>query len=140
VSDTLWLEIRDGATRTGRDRDHSILLRLTSELDSLAARLGVSPLSAFHDFSAVARAYANEVGDSEAAAAQPGTWHDAARGLRTVEAILQELWARPQSLAFTPDKSRRHWFDELMRELEDSRGRLENASNRGLTFRLLIVP
>jgi hypothetical protein len=141
VSHTLWLETSDGATKTGGDRDNSIMLRLSESLDALAAQLGVTPLSAFHDYSTVAREYERELGEFEGmAATQPDTWHDAATALSTVEAINRELQARPESLAFSSDASRRHWRDTLLEELTYCRARLEDAAKRGLRFRLLVVP
>jgi hypothetical protein len=119
VSHTLWLETSDGATKTGGDRDNSIMLRLSESLDALAAQLGVTPLSAFHDYSTVAREYASELREfEEVAATQPEAWYDAVTGLSTVDAINRELQARPESLAFTPDASRRHWRDTLLEELD----------------------
>jgi hypothetical protein len=89
----------------------------------------------------VAREYASELREfEEVAATQPEAWYDAVTGLSTVDAINRELQARPESLAFTPDASRRHWRDTLLEELGYCRARLEDVAKRGIRFRLLVVP
>ena len=47
MSDTIWLEVGEGREKSGGERDDSIMLELTSELDALAERLGVPKLSSF---------------------------------------------------------------------------------------------
>lgn len=140
MSHTLWLELSGGAANAGAERDNSIMLRLGGELDAMASRLGVTPLSAFHDHSAIAREYASELGDLEEAVLRPPEWHDPADGIRSLDAIIHELRARPESLGFMPTASQRHWPDTLMRDLEYCRARLADAASRGSRFRLLVVP
>src|SRR5215471_7433683 len=129
MSHTLWLQTSDGVSRGGGDQDHSIMLRLSGALDALAERLGLIPLSAFHDHSALAREYASELGDLGATAmAEPERWHDSARGLMTVDGLLGELRERPESLAFSPTERQTHWVDALICDLADCRSRLQEAA------------
>jgi hypothetical protein len=54
MSDTIWLEVTDGTEKTGGDRDNTILLKLGTQLDALAEKLGVAKPSSFYDNSALA--------------------------------------------------------------------------------------
>jgi len=139
MSDTIWLEVSDGHTKEGGERDNSIMLHLGEELDTLAARLGVSQLSSFYDNSALARALAEELDDSDTADSLDEVWFDAGEGHGTLAALISELRERPESLDFTPDGGRSHWPQALMEELEYCLAGLREAMAQGRKFHLLIV-
>lgn len=140
MGDTIWLEVTDGRTKEGGDRDNSIMLRLDEELDTLAARLGVAKLSSFYDNSALAEALAEEFEDPERAGAlSPDVWFEAEEGHRTLTALVKELRERPNSLGFVPDSSRSHWPQALMEDLEYCLSGLTQALAQGRKFHLLIV-
>ncbi len=128
---TLWMQLTDGVTVIGGDRDNSIMLRLASELDAVAARLGVRRLSAFHDMTGVsfiARILQRR-----------GAWFNIEEGRRTFGSVLVELRERPESLGFVPDRSRAHWPSALIDELEYCLSMLNNAAPEQKQFRIRVV-
>ena len=144
---TIWVDV-EGSPDEPR-WDHSILLKLESQLDKLAAKLGVAPLTTFYDYSALE----DESGDfiegehgEEDGAARPndpasrGAWFDPAAALAAVRAIREHLLRRPDDLGFKPDAPRAHWPGYLLEELEHVQGVLEDAAARERKFRFLIVP
>jgi hypothetical protein len=132
VGNTVWLVVED-AESGSIGRDNSILLALHKELDALAGRLGVTRPSAFFDYSTLEE----EVGG--APAPQP-VWSDSSQGLRTVDALLSELRARPESLGFVPNARRQHWPAELLEDLAHCSAGLQAAASRGLRFSFRVVP
>ena len=139
MSDTIWLEVSDGREKSGGERDNSIMLKLTSELDTLAERLGVSKLSTFYDSTALADAYAGEFEDVEVPQVE-SVWFDAGPGRGAVEAILAELRSNAAAIRYPSDPSRGHWPDALLDELQYCHASLAQAEQRGLRFHFLIVP
>jgi hypothetical protein len=130
LGDTIWLETTDGKRKSGGDRDNSIILRLSPQLDALATRLGVEKPSAFHDLGGLGAIVGLR---------SKGTWFDAQQGHHTFSALLSELRDRPASLAFAPEPSQRHWLEMLMSELEYCVSGLREASAQGRKFRLRLV-
>ena len=139
MSDTIWLEVTDGREKSGGERDNSIMLKLTRELDGLAEKLDVPKVSSFYDKSALAEAYAGELEDADVPPVEP-VWFDAAAGRRAVEALLVELRTNSAAIRFPSDPSRRHWPDALRDELEYCRSTLSQAEKRELRFHFLVVP
>jgi len=139
MSDTIWLEVSDGRENSGGERDNSIMLKLTAELDTLAERLGVAKLSSFYDNTALADAYAGEFEDVEVPQVE-SVWFDAAPGRGAVEAILAELRSNAVAIRYPSDPSRGHWPDALLDELQYCHASLTQAEQRGLRFHFLIVP
>ena len=147
MGSTIWLQVRHGDETQGDDRDHSFILLLQEELDSLAASLGVAKPSSFFDYSVVAGEMQEEFGiDDEAAEAgspdngEPvGAWCSAADGERSLAALVRELRERPGSLAFSPDASQQHWPAAVVEDLAHCVTRLAPASRAGHQFRFLIV-
>lgn len=130
MGDTIWLETTDGKRKSGGDRDNSIILRLSPQLDALAARLGVEKPSAFHDPGGLGAILGLRTN---------GAWFDAQQGHRTFSALLSELRDRPESLAFSPEPPQRHWPGMLMSELEYCVAGLSEAIAQGRKFRLRLV-
>jgi hypothetical protein len=130
VGNTIWLEVTDGKTKTGGERDNSIMLRLSPKLDALATRLGVMKPSSFHDAGGLGELVGIRV---------KGKWFDAHEGQRTFAAIVSELRQRPQSLEFSPERSQSHWPDMLMDELEYCLAGVTEAAAVGRSFRLRLV-
>ena len=139
MSDTIWLEVHDGRERTGGDRDHSMLLRMAGDLDALADKLGVAKLSSFYDNSALAEAYADEMGGVDMPATE-SAWFEASAGRQTLEAVLRVVREDPGAVPMTADPSRSHWPAELLDELEACHTSLVEAERRGHRFHFLIVP
>jgi hypothetical protein len=147
MGDTLWVDVRG---RAGDDlpRDNSIMLRLQSQLDGLAARLIVSKLSDFYDYSEMEAAYGDFGEENEATDDAPdagdnppgGEWYDPRPALAAVRAIHAHLSEHSADLGFHPDPSRAHWPAALMDELADCLAVLQSAADQGRPFRFLIVP
>ncbi len=132
MSDTIWLQVNRGRGPEGEERDNSIMVRLEEHLDALADRLGVTRLSAFRDYSALAAEFEDELTEE--------SWFDAKAGYDSVARLLDELRARPEGLGFNPDPSRAHWAEYLLDELSYCADQLKAAAEQGHQFRFLIVP
>jgi len=139
MSDTIWLEVSDGREKSGGERDNSIMLKLTDELDALAVALQVPKLSSFYDNSVVADALAGEFEDAEVPPIEP-VWFEAAQGQRALQVILAELSRNAGAVRFPSDPSRHHWPDALRDELEYCLRTLAEAEQAGKRFHFLIVP
>ncbi len=133
MSDTLWLQIKDGSEVTGGDWDLTSMLRVERALEALASRCSVVPLSRFYDHSELATDLGAGSRD-----AQP-SWSPAAEGLATVEALLGQYRATPEVITSVAGKGAQDTA-YLGEELEHCRERLVEATARGATFRLLVVP
>lgn len=139
---TIWVDVR-GRAKEDLPNDNSIMLRLKDELDRLSDKLGVPKLSDFHDYSALAAQFAEEINDGVKAddKARPGEmWFDPTRALTAVQAIHNHLTQKPEDLGFKAEPSQRQWPANLMRELQNCQTVLEKAVSQGRQFRFLIVP
>lgn len=141
MSDTIWLEISDGIEKTGGERDNSMMLKLSEELDALADKLGVPKLSSFFDDSALVGEYAEELEDIDVdiPPVDP-VWFDAGVGSQAVGALLSALHDGPAELGTKLDASRSDWLAMLLEELEYCRGTLKGAAQRSERFHFLVVP
>lgn len=138
MSMTLWLNIRDGERYESNGEDHSACYYLQEPLDSLAAKLNITPLGAFYDDTDLRYNMdeAEEFADSEdgwpASAAQ---WFPAAQLLSSVSAILHHLQTNPDSLQ-TADGWKQA---DVIEELSDFKVDLETAAAQSKTVHLCIV-
>lgn len=139
MSDTIWLEISDGISKTGGERDNSIMLKLGEELDILAKKLGVPKLSSFYDNSALAHEYADELEDVDIPPIDP-VWFDAGVGGQAVGALLSALREGTAELGTKLDASHHDWPAMLLQELEYCRAALTEAARHGQRFHFLVVP
>jgi hypothetical protein len=127
---TIWLELTDGRTKTGGDRDNSIMLRLSPQLDALATRLGVAKPSTFHDPGGLGAVLGLRI---------KGKWFEAQEGQRTFAALVSELRERPESLGFSPERSQSHWAGMLLGELEYCLAGITEAVATHRRFRLRLI-
>jgi hypothetical protein len=143
VGNTIWVDV-EGRPDDKLPPDNSIMLRLMEQLDELSDRLRVAKLSEFFDYSVIEAEYADELPDLEVSSRDvsdsSGTWFDPGRALEAVRAIHDRLSADFAALAWEPDRSRDHWPEALMQELNHCRTMLEDAGERGRKFRFLVVP
>ena len=140
MGNTIWLQVNDGTTTTGDDRDNSFLLSFKKELDTIAKRLGVTKLSTFYDNGSLREELEAEWSDLRRdAAARREVWFAAGQGHACFAALLQELRRNPGALRFKADKSRSHWPAALMDDLTYCEAALREAAAHGRRFRLLLV-
>jgi hypothetical protein len=151
MGNTLWVNVRDGKSIACNQHDHSIMYQLAEELDTLASRLGVRPLTEFHDHTELERSLAAEFGDADeeggvldgesgsAWGVDEANWFDSREGLAAIEALLEHIRGSPELFRFDDDRARSHWRGDLIEELEDCRSLLTDASGRGRSFHLSVV-
>ncbi len=151
MGDTIWVDV-EGRAKDDPPSDNSIMLRLDKQLDKVAAKLGVSKLTTFYDYSAVEHEFGgfgeaaesdeddDDAADAEEDSASRGTWFDPSDALAAVRAIRQHLLRQPDDLGFKPDAPRSHWPADVMAELEHVQAVLEDAVSQSKKFRFLIVP
>ena len=133
---TIWVQAKNRESETNHDL--SIIHRLGEELAALSSRLGVKALTSFYDNSDLAAAMSDEFGQIPAEALKP-VWFEAAEGLQTVAALLRQLTADFGSLGWEPSRSRRHWPEAVLKELQFCETVLTRAVAESQPFRLLIV-
>jgi hypothetical protein len=144
---TWWLRTRRGDSIECDQSDHTLLNRLAEDLDRIASRLGVRPLSEFVDYVDIGRDF-DDLGeeideDEREARPEPApcdyAWFDPREGLASVAAILEHVRGDPSLFRFEGDSTRGHWRGMLIEDLEDCRAKLERASEEGLPFHLTLV-
>jgi hypothetical protein len=131
MGDTIWVQVEEGRTIKGGDRDNSIMLRLEKNLGAVARKLKVRKLTDFYDYSSLEAEYSDSPGKP--------LWSEATEGLASVEAIHDHLQSHPEDLGFTPDRSREHWPKDLMVELQYCFTTLKAAASAKRKFRFLVV-
>lgn len=144
---TIWVDV-EGRTEDDLLSDNSIMLRLEEQLARLSGKLGVPNLADFYDYSEMEEQFADrpdddahdDAVDDDEEPTPRGAWFEPAQALAAVRAIHDHLEQHPADLDFKPDASRQHWPSDLMEELKDCRGVLEDAAANGKKFRFLIVP
>ena len=141
MGNTIWLELTDVDTLpAGSGRDNSTMLDLQDQLDTLAERLGVTKLSAFFDYSALEEDFSEELAEAGLPAASPErAWFDSRQGLATIDALLEELRARPESLGFRPDGRRKEWPRAVLDDLAYCSAGLRAAVARSAEFSFRII-
>ncbi len=163
MGSAVWIEIYHRPLKETAD-DCCKMVRLSKQLDNLAARLGVPKLSTFFDYSEMAR-----VADAEMRALEmdgdtgdkmdeedscdvtaeslsqreaTGEWFDSARGLMTIRALLQHLAKHADAVALPTDSVEdfNRYRKEMLEEFQLCERHLKEAESCGKQFRLLIVP
>lgn len=138
MSMTLFLNIRDGESYQNNGEDHSAALYLQEPLDELAAKLNITPVSAFYDDTDV-RYNMDETGEFEDSEegwpASAANWFPAETVLYSVSVILDHLQNNPNTLT-TADGWKQ---DEVIEELTDFKLELESAAAQSKTVHLCIV-
>lgn len=137
MSDTIWINIRNGETRESNKKDHSAIFDLTKHFDNLAALISVKPLSNFYDDTDL-RYNFDEDGEFEESDSgwsnEAAKWFQADEGLATINNILSHLIQFPNAIDYGI------WnHAEVMEELEDCRTELLKAAERRLPFHFSIV-
>jgi hypothetical protein len=138
MGNTIWVETKKGTKKKGGERDNSIMLRLDKNLAGVARKLKVTKLSEFYDYSVLAEAFGEELGDGVPIPEEK--WSDSTEGLASLQAIYSHLSEHPEDLKFKPDSSREYWPKMLMEELKYCVSVLKKAAAAKAMFRLVIVP
>lgn len=128
MGSTIWIEV-DGVPGCETHEDLSVLHALADELDALAKTLGVTEPSAFYDYAALLPVDEREGPE----------WFDAREGLRAMAALRAALEEDFGRLGWTPDASRRHFPESLLREVRFCERVLSEGARSGRRFRLMIV-
>lgn len=143
MSDTIWVNIRNGDERESNEEDHSIILKLTEELDALAAKLSVKPLSAFYDDTDLRFNFDEEndfdededfEGVGEGWTNDDANWFDANEARTSTQAILVALQANPKAINLGDWDAK-----DLVWELEDILTELDKAIAKNHPIHFCIV-
>lgn len=138
MSMTLWLNIRTGETYDSNGADHSACFDLQESLDALAAKLNLTPLSAFYDDTDVRYNLDEEDEFEESEEGWPASaanWFAAESVLSSVSALLDHLQSNPNALTTTDD-----WTQaDVIEELADFKTELQLAAAESKTVHLCIV-
>ncbi|GAB6140035.1 hypothetical protein JCM14076_07640 [Methylosoma difficile] len=140
MSDTIWINIRNGSEIDCNEDDHSAMLALTEELDILAAKLGVKPLSAFYDYTDFEMNMSeededeDEEMDGEPWSNDQADWFAPEEAHASVTAILAAVQDDPDAI-----KTGRWDKDDLIWELEDTLVELDKAIEAEQPFHFCIV-
>lgn len=135
---TIWVNrLADGVV-TSDETDKSALVRHAGKLDRICRRLGVRPLSEFHD-ATEARAQLEEPDDPTLTGwdllARDGAWFDPSEGLAVLDALLAHLEDTPVRFGLLSDD-----HGEVLRDLRDARASVAGARDAGARFHLGLVP
>jgi hypothetical protein len=129
MSDTIWINIRNGDERQSNEEDHSAILKLTEELDALAVKLNVKPLSAFYDDTDLRFNFdedndfdEDDEDDEEGWTNDDANWFDANDAKKSTQTILAALKSNPNIIKLGD------WdIADLVWELEDILVELDKA-------------
>jgi hypothetical protein len=139
VGQTIWIDVR-GRPGSETHNDMSVLLRLDRELDALAEKFGVAKLSDFHDTSQLIDEYKSILEEAGVDSSVPDpSWVDSSTGLETVTTLRLHLERDFSVLNWQPDKSRKHWPENLLNDLRFCEKVLNEAVSNAQPFRLMIV-
>src|SRR6185437_2425574 len=106
MGDTIWVDV-EGRAPGEVPADNSIILRLEKNLAKLSSTLKVRKIADFYAY--------------ESGWFQKRRWFDPANALPTVIELHSHLEQNPGDLGFEPTASRKHWPEELMKELVECR-------------------
>jgi hypothetical protein len=144
---TIWIHTLEDGKLSKESDDHSLMLRHGEELDQVCEELGVAKLSSFYDSTDLEFNMADEFdeeGETEAVEQEldPVTgwpyplesmnWFDAAAGKTVLLALRDRLATSPPADLVKDAK-------ELIEELDDCIGKLENPAHNGGEFHLALL-
>lgn len=130
---TIWIELK-GDKKGATDSDNSIICKLDKELDQLATKLGVTPLTEFCDYTVLESEY------SDGPKTLKPKWSDSIAGLESLFTIYAALQKDPKSLKWKAKPETSHWPEYLREELRYCVSVLIRGVKEKKKFRLLIVP
>ena len=135
---TVWVNFRDDEKHESDGNDHSAVGDCAEQLDAIAERLSVKPLSSFFDDTDV-RYNMDESGELEVSEdgwpASAAKWYSAAEGLKSVTTLLTYLKSNPAAL-----KKQDGWSQaDVIADLESCQDTLSPAAQQGKPFHLLLV-
>ncbi len=131
MSETLWLRVEGHGEPD--DVDHSLMFQLSEPLDALAARLGVTALSTFYDWSDYEWHQSDGKADESSIAAH-ARWHDTPALLLSLRAISDALAG--QAAIIDVDDST---AAALTEELEDCISKVRKAADQHRRVHLCVV-
>jgi hypothetical protein len=141
---TLWIHTLEGRDISTDSEDHTLMYRLSDDLDSLCDKLGVAKISSFFDSTDLEicmREDDDEIGadpeiDSETENSygiDDMAWFDATSGLATFQNLRASIADNELPNLGKEDKT---W---LLEELDDCITKLKGSSERGGKFNLPII-
>lgn len=135
---TIWVNALKEGRVTSDESDKSALVRHAGRLDRLCRRIGLTPLSTFHD-AAEARHVLAETETEEVSGwdllAREGAWFDPVEGLEVLSALVAHLEATPVRFGLLTDQ-----YPEVLRDLREARESVTRARDQGARFHLGLVP
>jgi hypothetical protein len=144
---TIWVNIRDGATRYSDEEDRSLMFKLRDQLDSIAIALSVQKLSDFYDYTEMKFSYGSmddlvetEESSDESWNNDDAQWFSPQVGIASLSEILNYLEQSPQDL----DLREQTWkidrlLERLKEELQDCKTELMQAMEKGHLFHFCIL-
>ncbi len=136
MGNTIWVTFQTDGEPESIAYDHLLMYALEEELDRLARKLRVTEPTTFYDYSAMAEEYAAEFG---VPSKEKTFWHDAAEGLKTVEALLDHISKNSDLFLFANDAARSHWRSDLIEELKNCQSLLTKAAAENRRFHFAII-
>ncbi len=131
MSEVLWVRV-EGRADEPDPMDHSLLFELTERLNTLAAQLGVTPLSAFYDW-ADYEYNRSDAGEDESWIAEHARWHEAPAVLSSLRSIAQAM--RHTAMGEIDEDT----AAALQEELNDCITRVQEAAEQGRRVHLCVV-
>ena len=140
MSTVIWVNyLRDGKVSSD-ESDKWALYRFAGKLDRLCSKLGLPPLSGFHDTTDARANLEPETGDGTEipntweTMAETGDWYFPDDGLRVIEALLAELERNPVRFGFFGDR-----YGDVVAELKEARASIARAKTMEAQFHLCVV-
>ncbi len=147
---TLWIHTLDGRNYSKESDDHTMMHRLSHELDDICSKAGVAKLSYFFDFTDLNFNYGDEFSDEfdedeieDDMSIDPETglgygiddmtWFDASDGSKTIGTLLSEV--RAGMLSSLGDEELMY----LCEELEDCLKQINGIKDKGGKFHLAVI-
>ena len=141
---TLWIQTLEGHNLSTNSEDHTLLYKLSDDLDALCDKLGVAKISSFFDSTDLEicmREDEDEAGEEPEIDSETGSsygiddmvWFDAASGLVTFQTLRASIAANELP---NLDEENKIW---LLEELDDCITTLQGPSERGARFNLAII-
>ena len=140
MSTVLWVHYFTDGRITSDQQDLWAMYRYSDRLDSLCAKIGVRPLSEFHD-TTDAEANLGPAPDESAGTfdayvrmASRGKWFSPEEGLEIIDRLLDALRQNPLRFGLLKDR-----YVEVMAELSACRQAIDFARQQRAKFNLCVV-
>jgi hypothetical protein len=132
MSEVLWVRL-EGRANEPDSIDHSLMFEFTEPLDALAAKLGVTPLSAFYDWTDY-EANAEPQDEDESRVVALARWHEAPALLCSLRMLAEALGRHPEAIGADESTTA-----VLMEELDDCITKVQEAVDQRRRVHLCVA-